>query len=158
MGKVGTCDNQCAFVLQNLCQGLAEARAHDYVRRANDDRNNLRLRKDDLYERHYHFDGVFTRMEDLSKYTIAGICGYELGDDFSFYRGDAERRAESCARMERNFFKPWCRVICSQDYDHVILFVLNLLKRIGTYLAGIDVARMRDDNGHTSFGLAGIAS
>ena len=63
MGKVGTGDNQCAFVLQHLCQSLAEAAAHVYIRRADDNRNDLRLRKDDLDKRYYHFNGVFTRME-----------------------------------------------------------------------------------------------
>ena len=112
----------------------------------------VRLREQELDEGDLDLDRMFADVGRRVGHTV-GARGQERRDDLPVHGGGSQGGPESVARVEGDLPEAGGCVVGSQDDDHLIGLVCDLIVAVGADLAGVDVAGMRDDDGERFFRL-----
>jgi len=152
VGEVGTGHDQRTASLQGGGQRRPESAAQRGIRLADHRRDDPGLREEDLNERNLDLEGVLPAMRPRIGNEI-GRRGQKGCRDLPVRDGDPQRRPETLARVEGHLPKARRGMVRPEQHDNVIGPSTDLVPAVGADLAGVDVPRMRDDNGKGFFHL-----
>ena len=150
MGEVRRRDDERPSPGEDIGQGRAEAAGQGRIRLADDRRDDLCLRKQDLDERDLDLDRVFAEVRSIVGRAI-GVRGDQRRDGLLVHRGDPQGGPEAVARVEGDLPQTRLRVVRPEDDDDIGGPIPDLAVPVGADLTGVDVAGMGDDDGQGFF-------